>query len=71
MQGDTSSKVYLFVYKCILLTYANRLLSTPHSIAHTSPGPVSSQLVALETGIGGNRTSCQSSPSDNTISRTG
>ena len=55
----------------ILHTYARRFLSTPHSIAHTHPDPLSSPLVPIVTGIDGKGTSCQSSPSDSTISRIG
>ena len=55
----------------ILHTYARRFLSTPHSIAHTHPDLLSSHLVPIVTGIDGKGTSCQSSPSDSTVSRIG
>ena len=49
----------------ILHTYTKRILSTPHSIAHTHPDLLSSHLVPIVTGIDGKGTNCQSSPSAN------
>ena len=51
-----------------LHTCASRFFSTPYSII-TSPGLISSQLVATVTEIDGSGTTCSTSPGDSTISR--
>ena len=50
-----------YLYRCVhttnvflIRTYASRFLSTPHSIAHTSSGLISTQFVATVASIDGN-----------------